>query len=181
VASKFSDYEIIRMGGQGIQSSALTPDQRKLAYRVRTLANTPWEDLSNKEKKLMIRVADEYVTPAQIAKYTRISKNEIMRGVNMKRWHGINQQSLVFKASRGFYGKTNDTSKTVVLSGESSPMEGEYITFQLPDYIEDMIRDKRGCDSPPCGPNNTVRRWIPLKHGVVRDNMTVDDYEAMVA
>jgi hypothetical protein len=60
-------------------------------------------------------------------------------------------------------------------------MEGEYITFQLPDYIEDMIRDKRGCDSPPCGPNNTVRRWIPLKHGVVRDNMTVDDYEAMVA
>jgi hypothetical protein len=97
VASKFSDYEIIRMGSQGIQSSALTPDQRKLAYRVRTLANTPWEDLSNKEKKLMIRVADEYVTPAQIAKYTRISKNEIMRGVNMKRWHGINQQSLVFK------------------------------------------------------------------------------------
>src|SRR5258706_12993210 len=96
----FSDQQIVRMGGRGIQSSVLTPNQRKIAYYVQrhpgaTLAEAregagittprytkkqlahlaaevPWEDLTPGQKKLVKGIPDEPVTPAMIAYYTGI-------------------------------------------------------------------------------------------------------------
>jgi DNA-binding CsgD family transcriptional regulator len=169
---QFSDYEVIHMGGRGITPSALTADQRKLAYRVRRLSNTPWEELTPSEKRLMRRVADEHVTPNQIAKYTDISESELRSAIHMQRYKGIDPNSLVFKASRGFYGKANYTDAIVILYGRESEEEGSYITFDTPQSIEHVISEKMPCPTPPCDEEEYVKTWIPMKNGVERSNLT---------
>ncbi len=177
----FSDYEIIHMGGKGMQLSALTADQRKLASRVRRLSNTPREDLSDKDKKLMDRVADEHVTPAQIHTYTGISTQLINNRVKGYRKEGIDPRSLVFKASRGFYAKSRATGSELVLHSRSDQNEGLFM-FGLPGNIEETIREKRLCVSPGtsgCTAENSVRVTIPLKYGVERTNMSQAEFEAL--
>jgi hypothetical protein len=203
MASKFSDYEVIKYGGQGMQSSALTPDQRKLAAYARehpgtTLsearqetgitelrltkaeredmaAHTPWEDLSPARKRLMAKVPDEHVTAKQIANYTRLPESLIEKRIGQYRGFGLDRSSLVYKASRGFYAKSNVTGVTVVLHGRSDQNEG-LVKFAMPKDIEKTIRDKKPCVSPDpdgnCPEERTVKVWIPLKDGAERSNLS---------
>lgn len=192
--------DIMAQKGRGFAPGSLTPDQSKVAYQIRqhpdyTLheakveagiteehytkkelarmaAEVPWEDLRPSQKKLIAKVPDEKVTPAMIAFYTGISEREILKALNMKRYHGIDPNSLVYKASRGFYGKTNITGKTVILFGREGGAEGEYITFDQPKEIEKVIREKVPCPTPPCAEEEVVKTFIPLKNGAERNNIS---------
>ena len=140
-----TDYDIMRMGGRGIAPSAMTANQRKLAYQFQrnpdyTLheakeaagvikphytkkqlaemaAHTPWEDLNPAQKKLMRKYPDEKVTPEMVAYYTGSPLSEIMLTINMRKYGGIDPKSLVYKASRGFFGKTRKSGVQVILYG----------------------------------------------------------------
>jgi hypothetical protein len=205
---KFSDYEVIKYGGQGMQSSALTPDQRKLAAYARehpgtTLsearqetgitelrltkaereemaAHTPWEDLTPARKRLMAKVPDEHVTPAKVEERTKIPESLIEKRITKYRGFGIDRNSLVYKASRGYYAKANVTGVTVVLHGRSDQNEG-LVIFGTPKDIEKTIRMKQACVSPDpdgnCPEERTVKVWIPLKDGAECNNLSSNSKE----
>jgi hypothetical protein len=115
-------------------------------------------------------ISDEPVTPAKIAFYTGIPESDILKTIHMKRYGGIDSTSLVYKASRGFFGKTNITRKTVILYGRRSDYE-DYISMDSPQNIEKTIRDNIPCPSPPCDDDEAVTVWIPLKNGAERTNI----------
>lgn len=196
--ASFTYNDIFAMKGRGIAQSAMTADQRRVAYQLRqhpdyTLheakeaagvikpqytkadlekmaAETPWEELTPAQKKLMKGIADEPVTPAKIAYYTGIPLSEINKAIHMKRYGGVDSGSLVYKASRGFFGKTNISRTAVILYGRKSDVE-DYITMDSPQNIEKTIRENIPCPSPPCDDEEAVTTWIPIKNNAERTNI----------
>jgi lipoprotein-anchoring transpeptidase ErfK/SrfK len=198
MASKFSDQAIVRAKGQ-VAYNAVSPEQRKIVSYMRqhpdaTLAEarrggplyskdelakmaaeTPWEDLTPYQKRLMKGIPDKPITDADIARHSGIPLSIVTTRINMRRYGGVNPSTLVFKASRGFYGKTMDGKQVIfytVRSKRDAIDRAEFIAaFGTPQSIEKAVRERMPCPSPPCNDEDDAIVTIPLMNGAERENL----------
>jgi len=196
MASKITDQEIIRAGGQ-YDLRTLSPEQRRIARYARShpgatlaearrggpeysrkdlaimAATTPWEDLTPHQRRLVKGIPDEPITPGIISYHTGIPESYILRRINRKQDGGINISSLVFKGSRGFYGRTNNGNRQVIfyIVRSRSDSEDFFAAFGTAGAIELAVKEEFPCPSPPCDDEDDAAVAIPLKEGAERDNL----------
>ena len=77
----------------------------------RMAEETPWEELTPYQRKLMRGIPDEPVTTADIARHTGIPESIIIKRIREYRSIGIKPSSLVYRSSRGFFAKPRKGSK----------------------------------------------------------------------
>ncbi len=190
--AKHTYADIMAQHGAGFARGSLTPEQAKVAYQVRQHSeyslhqakaearvskytskelkemsdHVPLEDLTKVQEEEMDKRRVEKMTPAKIAKLVPGFPQEIIeKRVNSTRFGGIDPNSLIYRPSRGFFGKTRDGVE-VVLYGTRGGLY-DVLTFGLAEEIEDIVRLKKKYP----GDENLVI-YIPLKDGHERNNLT---------
>lgn len=141
---------------------------------VRLSETTGWEDLSRIQKKAIDGLASEKVTPAMISYYTDIPESTLQKRMQSRHLGqgGVIPSSLIYRQSRGFYGRTAQ-DETVVLYAVIEPgYSGEkFYYWGTAADIDRAIRDKHGCPSPPCPDDDDNEIIVPLKNGNERTNV----------
>lgn len=203
--ARFTDREIVNNHG-GVAVNAVEPEQQWLArYMQRNpnstlaearesrmppkigradladmAAHTPWEDLTPAQRKIVGGIPDKPVTVNDIAKHSGLDAGLIRKRMVDRKSGGINPSSLVFKSSRGFFGRTfSGGRKSVVFYVVRSTDDNDNLMFAFgtPAGIVKAIKDNADCISPPCDDNEEALVEIPLMDGEVRDNVPEDERE----
>jgi hypothetical protein len=176
--ARFTDREIVNLHG-GVAINAVEPEQQWLArYMQRNpdatlaearasrkpirqiaqdkltdmAAHTPWEDLTPKQRVLMRGIPDQPVTVNDIAHHSGLDAATIRKRMVDRKSGGIDPSSLVFKSSRGFFGRTfSGGRKEVVFYVVRSTDDNDNLMFAFGTSraIVKTIQEHQDCVSPP--------------------------------
>lgn len=134
-----------------------------------------WEDLTSLQKKsINAELGSEKVTPAMISYHTGIPESTIIKRMNSRHLGqgGVKPDSLRYRPSRGYYGKTAQGENVVLYAVIEPGYSGEkFYYWGTAADIDRAIRDKHGCPSPPCPDDADNEIIIPLKNSNERTNV----------
>ncbi len=204
MASRFSDRAIVQLGGQ-VQYSAVDPGQRWLVSYMRrhpgaTLAearasrqpakltkdeiaelaaHTAWDDLTPAQRKIIRGIPHRKLTDNDVAHHSGIRAADLRYRMVNRKSGGVDPSSLEYRASRGFFGRTQKGRRLVILYVVRSPDDYDDFTFAFgtPAGIQKAIREHMPCPSPPCEDEADATVEIPLMDGYVRDNLPDEESE----